>query len=291
MINNKFRFLHPIYLLAAIGCANFTSAQTVEPVDFPLQNLKEIITPLKEATVAIQQTVPDKIGPLNKSLAGGFSDWTYTDLPPTRFHQLKTKIVVDGVEVEKFWEELTLEQWKEKFPHTFSRIIVSQDDSSVGLELPGDVLDIGFKKKNYRISYHNFRFQSYSCETGDITTGDILVGVGVRIVVDVKFRRGDFSLGLPKLALSAEKGKLKGNIDAEVIGLPNFDTLSSMVTSLDGAATFENLVEASNIRSVANQALEVLTPQAPYFLGVRDTTKAGLCLKKRNAELATVIEE
>ena len=186
-------------------------------------------------------------------------------------------IIEDNQRVEKFWVSLTPAQWKQALQDQFIQTLVYDAKSSAGLKaLPG-AASLG--KGEFYLAYHNFRYKSYPCSSTNRAAGELLVGVGLRININAKFKSGSFSIGLAQLALSASRSKVSGSVEANVVGLANSSTLSQVVGAATGALTYNSLVEASKAYAVAGQALEdIISLSNPRIIGYRDGTIAGSCL-------------
>lgn len=196
----------------------------------------------------------------------------------------KVWLVENGQKVEKYWQQLTPEQWQLLLQDQFIKTQVYDAKSSAGLTaLPG-ALSVG--RGQYKLVYDNFRYKDYPCAPNDAEAGSLLVGVGLRIAVDANSKSSSLSLGIAQIALSASQKKVTGVIEANIVGLANSNTLSQVVAASSGALTYESLIEASNAYAVAGQALENITALSnPRIIGYKDQRAEGSCLAAMKAVL------
>lgn len=184
--------------------------------------------------------------------------------------------IENGEQVDKFWRELDPNQWRQMLSDQFIQTLVFNEESNGKFNFFASATVGGGR---YRLLYHNFRSKYYPCSRTDPNAGALLVGVGLRIEVDATFRRGSFTLGLPQLALSADRNRVSGVIQADIVGLANSNTLSQVVGAASGGLTYEKLVEASKAYAVANQAVEnFVSLSNPRVFGYRDLRAEGSCL-------------
>lgn len=196
----------------------------------------------------------------------------------------KVYIITQGVKIEKYWKSLTPEQWKHALQNQFTQTIVYNSKSSANLTTPVGSGNIG--KGEFKLLFHNFRFRNYPCSASNPAAGTLLVGVGLRIDINAKFRKRGLAIGFSQLALAASKNKVRGSVEGNIVGLANSNTLSQVVGAAAGALTYESLVEASKAYAVANQAVEnMVALSTPQIFGYRDLIEPGACLKALKAGL------
>lgn len=189
----------------------------------------------------------------------------------------KVAVIENGIRVEKYWKELSPDVWRSELQNNFVQTEIIDKKTGKEFSLP---TGIGFsaKKGEFQLSYYNFRYKTYPCSVNKPNVGALLVGVGVRIEVDAKFKNGSFSLGFTELALSASKNRVTGTIQADQVGLGNANTLSQVVGATQGQITYEGLIEASKAYAVANQALEYMVDLSnPQVFGLIDNIEPGKC--------------
>lgn len=181
----------------------------------------------------------------------------------------KVTLVVNGVEVEKFWAELSPEVWRSQLQGQFSKTVINRVEADGSLTLVP--VGVSLEKKSYRLIYNNFITKDYPCSPKDPEAGSLLVGVGLRITADINTKSG--GLKVPLISLAANAKKVKGSIEGRIVGLATSQTLSQVVGAGSKVVTFESLVEATNAYAVANAVLEnknlVAVPQVVGFVDRR----------------------
>jgi hypothetical protein len=229
---------------------------------------------------------------LESPAAGGFT--ASQDVIPDNFEAdrvipylgpevLQLKIVENGVLVDKYWQALTPEQWALALQDAWSQVTLYKVTTSGGLTIMS-AGSASLEKGKYRLTKDNFRYKNYPCSESDPGAGDLLVGVGLRIRADVESTKAGVKIGLPFLALEASRGKIKGTVDAQNIGLASYTTLDQVVKAATATVTFESLIAATVADSVAGQALEnVVARTNPRIIGYIDKRGKGSCLAALNA--------
>lgn len=270
------------HLKIACVVAVISTASLAEGLDetFSKSDFDKILTSLETAkSEEFFPSFPEveedssKDGSIEKSAVSvsSFTPWNGVEIE-------KVSVVENGAKVEKFWKELKPDQWRQELQDQFTQTIVYDVKAGASVQLPaGTAFSIG--RGDFRLSYHNFRYKSYPCDDSNPFIGSVLVGIGIRIDIDAKFRNGNFTLGLTNLALTANRDRVNGSIQANTVGLGNSTTLSQVVGAMNGQITYEGLVEASKAYAVANQALEYMVDLTnPKIFGFIDNDKPGECL-------------
>lgn len=190
--------------------------------------------------------------------------------------------------VVKYWLQLSRDQFLQQLNNQYSETLLFKKNKGGGFSFTGAATaGANAKKGEYRLVHNNFRYKIYPCSEKEPKAGELAVGVGLRITVDAVFKSGGFNLGFGPLALSASRDELQGVIRAEVKGLANSVTLSTIASEIaSDSVTFDSLIKASNLNAVAGQALESISgPTTPTVMGYRDGGLPGSCLAAMRGEL------
>lgn len=233
--------------------------------------------------------------PGTKSTGENTSSAPFYDVPegewtPRFGREVRTLEVFDaasGQYVTKNWLQLSRDQFLAELNNQYSETVLFRKSKDGSFNFVGAVTaGMSGKKGEYRIVHNNFRFKTYNCSDEDPSAGQIAVGVGLRIMVDAVSKSGGFNFGFGPLALAANRQDLQGVIRAEVRGLANSVTLSTISADLAGdAVTFDNLIKASNLDAVAGQALESISgPTTPTLIAYKDGKLKGSCFAAMQAE-------
>lgn len=193
------------------------------------------------------------------------------------------------------WESLTPEQYRSELDDSFEGTQVFEVDSNGSISLsatipPGAMSGaVSGTQKTYRIVYNNFRFNAYDCSPDEPLAGQVLVGVGVRTIIDARAQRRRFAISLPFFALDLSKRNYRGSIKIYPVGLANSSTLSSVVSEANREGlSYEGLTSANIANAVTNQVFEDMSPQTPRIIGFIDNKEVGYCLSVLNETLKSI---
>ncbi|MFY0308262.1 hypothetical protein ACFMBG_00005 [Leisingera sp. D0M16] len=266
-------------LLTTVAVALWANASVAEQTlgEFVATDLERINKSLElsssevlSATVMLDD-VPDD-APVPVAGTQFFTPWKGTEIE-------KVWVIEGGQKVERYWKALSPDVWRRELQNNFVQTEITDRKTGAEFSIPAG-LNFSAKKGNFLLTYHNFRYKSYPCTTTNPHIGAVMVGVGVRIEIDAKFKNGSFSIGLTELALTASKNKVNGTIQADQVGLGNAKTLTQVVGATGSQVTYEGLVEASKAYAVANQAMEYMVELSnPQVFGFIDNVEPGACLK------------
>ena len=189
----------------------------------------------------------------------------------------RVSIIRNGEKVDVFWQELSPDEWRRVLQDQFIQTTIF--DKQVGLTLAGGAGNAGLGKGTYRLTYHNFRTKIYPCSASNPAAGSLVVGVGLRILIDAEFKKRSLSIGFSSLALSANGNRVSGSIQADIVGLATSQTLGQVVGAASGSITYDSLIEASKAYAVAGQAIEGFSELSnPRVIGYIDLLEEGSCL-------------
>lgn len=244
------------------------------PFELPQGYLSSFTTDFaeaKQASLDLKSEVK-----LNQIIPGGVPLNTF--IPFLGAEVVKVEVLVDGKMVEKYWQELTPEQWRRALPDQIISTTVYKADSSGSVSfLPYASGEL--KKGAYQLKYDNFRYKDFPCSKADPGAGRLYVGVGLRINANVNVKGRSVNIGFAPFALSASKQRVSGSIMTDIVGLANSKTLSQVVAETGGAVTYEGLIKASNAYAVAGQAIEnMIELTNPRIVGYKDMRSEGSCL-------------
>lgn len=198
----------------------------------------------------------------------------------------KVSIIKGGVKVDKFWQELSREEWTQAMSSDFNQIVLYDlnKEGDLSLSYSGAEGSLKLGKGKYRLRYHNIIYKPYVCSPENPNAGYLYVGVGLRITADVKTNKKGLSIGLGPLALSTSRNEISGTISAETVGLSGSSTLRQVVGELSKGLSYDTLIKATNALAVANQILEdKISFSSPRVFGYVDYNTSGACLAAAKA--------